>query len=79
MALICQAAGWILIGIALPRLPALESSVILLSQPIGTVTWGWLVFAERMSVIQATGMVVMTLGIAILMVRGTVRNPRALP
>jgi drug/metabolite transporter (DMT)-like permease len=79
MALICQAAGWILIGTALPRLPALESSVILLSQPIGTVTWGWLVFAERMSVIQAAGMVVMTLGIAILIVKGTVRNQRGLP
>lgn len=74
MALICQAAGWILIGIALPRLPALESSVILLSQPIGTVTWGWLVFAERMSAIQAAGMVIMTLGIAILMTKGTVRD-----
>lgn len=73
MALICQAAGWILIGIALPRLPALESSVILLSQPIATVTWGWLVFAERMSAIQAAGMVIMTLGIAILIMKGTVR------
>ena len=79
MALICQAAGWILIGIALPRLPALESSVILLSQPIGTVTWGWLIFAERMSVIQATGMGVMTIGIATLMVKGTVGNPSSLP
>jgi len=74
MALICQAAGWILIGTALPRLPALESSVILLSQPIGTVSWGWLVFHERMSGIQATGMVVMTVGIAALMLKGTVRD-----
>jgi drug/metabolite transporter (DMT)-like permease len=71
MALTCQAAGWILIGMALPRLPALESSVILLSQPIGTVTWGWLVFAERMSAIQAAGMLIMTVGIAVLMMKGT--------
>lgn len=74
MALICQAAGWILIGIALPRLPALESSVILLSQPIGTVTWGWLMFHERMSLIQAAGMVVMTVGIAVLVLKGSVRD-----
>lgn len=74
MALICQAAGWLLIGIALPRLPALESSVILLSQPIGTVTWGWLIFDERMSAIQAAGMVIMTAGIAILMTKGAVRE-----
>lgn len=73
MALICQAAGWILIGTALPRLPALESSVILLSQPIGTVVWGWLVFGERMSPVQAAGMVVMTAGIAVLMVKGAVQ------
>ena len=72
MALICQAAGWILIGVALPRLPALESSVILLSQPIGTVTWGWLVFGERMSAVQAAGMIVMTTGIAVLMAKGAV-------
>ena len=78
MAFICQAAGWILIGIALPRLPALESSVILLSQPIGTVTWGWLVFHERMSLIQATGMVVMTVGIAVLMMKGSVRKKSAI-
>jgi drug/metabolite transporter (DMT)-like permease len=78
MAVICQAAGWILIGIALPRLPALEASVILLSQPIGTVTWGWLIFAERMSLIQAAGMIVMTTGIGVLMARGTVRDERGL-
>ncbi len=71
MAVICQAVAWILLGIALPRLPALETSVILLSQPIGTVTWGWLILGERMSVIQAAGMLVMTVGIALLLVVGT--------
>jgi drug/metabolite transporter (DMT)-like permease len=74
MALICQALAWILLGIALPRLPALETSVILLSQPIGTVAWGWLLLDERMSVIQAAGMLVMTVGIALLLVTGTVTS-----
>ena len=72
MAVICQALAWILLGIALPRLPSLETSVILLSQPIGTVTWGWLILDERMSAIQAAGMLVMTVGIALLLVMGTV-------
>ncbi|MGH9146304.1 MAG: DMT family transporter [Vicinamibacterales bacterium] len=71
MAIICQAIAWILLGIALPRLPALETSVILLSQPIGTVAWGWLILDERMSAIQAAGMLVMTVGIALLLVMGT--------
>jgi drug/metabolite transporter (DMT)-like permease len=74
MAIICQALAWILLGIALPRLPALETSVILLSQPMGTVVWGWLILNERMSAIQAAGMVVMTVGIALLLVMGTVTN-----
>ncbi len=71
MAIICQAIAWILLGVALPRLPALETSVILLSQPIGTVTWGWLMLDERMSAIQAAGMLVMTVGIALLLAMGT--------
>lgn len=78
MAVICQAVAWILLGIALPRLPALETSVILLSQPIGTVTWGWLILGERMSVIQAAGMLVMTVGIALLLVAGTADTNRGL-
>jgi drug/metabolite transporter (DMT)-like permease len=74
MAIICQALAWILIGMALPRLPALESSVILLTQPIGTVTWGWLLLGERMSWIQATGMVVILAGLALLATNGIVRD-----
>jgi drug/metabolite transporter (DMT)-like permease len=74
MAIICQALAWILLGIALPRLPALETSVILLSQPMGTVVWGWLILNERMSVIQAAGMLVMTTGIALLLLSGTVMS-----
>ena len=73
-ATLCQAIGWLLIGAALPRLPALESSVILLSQPLGTVTWGWLVLGERMSWIQAAGMAVVMAGLAVLVLKGMVRG-----
>jgi drug/metabolite transporter (DMT)-like permease len=74
MAIICQALAWILLGAAFPRLPALETSVILLSQPMETVVWGWLILNERMSVIQAAGMLVMTTGIALLLLSGTVMS-----
>ena len=73
LAVICQSAGWLLIGIALPRLPALETSVMLLAQPLGTVVWGRLVFAERFSPVQAAGMLLMLGGIATLTLRGSVR------
>jgi drug/metabolite transporter (DMT)-like permease len=74
MAIICQALAWILLGVAFPRLAALETSVILLSQPMETVVWGWLILNERMSVIQAAGMLVMTTGMALLLVTGTVMS-----
>jgi drug/metabolite transporter (DMT)-like permease len=65
---------WLDLIAALPRLPALESSVILLSQPLGTVTWGWLVLGERMSWIQAAGMAVVMAGLAVLVLKGMVRG-----
>jgi drug/metabolite transporter (DMT)-like permease len=39
-----------------------------------TVVWGWLILNERMSVIQAAGMLVMTTGIALLLLSGTVMS-----
>jgi drug/metabolite transporter (DMT)-like permease len=74
MAVICQALAWILLGVAFPRLPALETSVMLLSQPIGTVVWGWMILGERMSAIQAGGIFLMTVGIAMLLMMGTVTS-----
>ena len=45
-----QVIGWLLIGLALPRLPVVETSVLLLGQPVFTVIWGVLLFDERLSV-----------------------------
>ena len=44
-----QVIGWLLIGTALPRLPAIETSVLLLGQPVFAVIWGVLIFRERLS------------------------------
>ena len=44
LALVSQVIGWLLIATALPRLPAMETSVILLGQPILAVIWGLLGF-----------------------------------
>ena len=35
-----QVIGWLLIGVALPKLPVIETSVLLLGQPVFTVIWG---------------------------------------
>ena len=45
-----QVIGWLLIGAALPKLPVVETSVLLLGQPVFTVIWGVLLFDERLSV-----------------------------
>ena len=50
-----QVIGWLLIGTALPQLPVVETSVLLLGQPVFTVIWGVLLFGERLSALQWAG------------------------
>ena len=61
-----QAIGWLLIGIALPKLPAIEMSVLLVGQPVITVIWGVLFFREHLSVVQWIGSAVVLAGVAVL-------------
>ena len=56
--------GWLLIGYALPRLPAAHTSFAILLQPCLTVGWGALILAERPSSIQLSGVVIVLGGIA---------------
>lgn len=55
LALTAQVFGWLLIGYALPRLPAVETATIILLQPVLTMVWGALIFGERPSLLQMTG------------------------
>jgi drug/metabolite transporter (DMT)-like permease len=64
-----QVIGWLLIGTALPRLPAVETSVLLLGQPVFAVIWGVLIFGERLSALQWLGAVVVLAGVALLSAR----------
>jgi drug/metabolite transporter (DMT)-like permease len=61
-----QVIGWLLIGVALPRLPVVETSVLLLGQPVFTVIWGVLLFDERLSVLQWAGSAIVLAGVAAL-------------
>ncbi len=65
-----QVVGWQLIGAALPRLPALETSVFLLMQPMLTAVWAWLLFSELLSGAQISGMALVLAGVAWLSVSG---------
>jgi drug/metabolite transporter (DMT)-like permease len=60
-----QVGGWLLIAYALPRLPAVETSILLLLQPMATVLWAWLVFGEALSVVQWSGVLLVLAGVAL--------------
>ena len=78
LALLCHTLGWILISGALPRLPALEVSALLLVQPAGAVLWAQLLFTETLSPLQWAGVAVVLGGILLLALRGAVRRRPAL-
>lgn len=60
-----QVTAWLLIGYALPRLPASETATIVLLQPALTMVWGASIFSERPSALQIVGAVVVLLGVAL--------------
>jgi len=79
LALGSQSIGWLLIAIALPRLAALETSVILLLQPMLTVLWAYFIFMERLSTLQWVGVSMVLGGVTFLSTRGRVakKNQRS--
>ena len=69
LALCSQVLGWLLITYALPRLPAVETSTMLLLQPVATVIWARLLFAEALSPVQWAGVLLVLGGLALATVR----------
>lgn len=76
LALVAQVLGWLLISWALPRLPALETSVMLLLQPMLTVLWAFLLFQEVLAPVQWVGVALVLGGVATLAARGSVEGGR---
>jgi len=64
LALVAQVIGWLCIATALPRLPPVETSVLLLVQPVFALIWGVLVFAEHPSPMQWAGAALVVGGVA---------------
>lgn len=75
LAIVGQSVGWLLIAAALPRLAALETSVMLLIQPAATILWARLLFDERLSAVQWAGVVIVLAGVLVAGTRGSVRPP----
>ena len=75
LALVSQVMGWLFIATALPRLPAVETSVLLLVQPAFAIAWGVMFFAERMSSLQWVGSAIVLAGVAILSMNLAASSP----
>jgi drug/metabolite transporter (DMT)-like permease len=70
-----QVIGWLLISHALPRLPALDTSVTLVLQPIASITWARLLFSEVFSSLQWIGLVLAFVGIGSIAAKGAAHPP----
>jgi drug/metabolite transporter (DMT)-like permease len=64
LALVSQVAGWLAIATALPRLPAVQTSILLVLQPVFTLVWGQLLFSEHLSTVQWVGAAFVLGGVA---------------
>ena len=79
LALGVQVLAWLLVGYALPRLPAAETATIILIQPAGTMIWGALIFSERPSLVQMIGAALVLVGVGLVATALARRAPTPAP
>lgn len=77
LGIVIQVGGWIMITATLPRLPALETSVMLLLQPALTVIWARIIFTEDLSWVQWSGVFLVMGGILASALAGVAQLRRA--
>lgn len=75
LALTSQVAGWLLITMSMPKLPAWMIGTLLLVQPAGSVALGYLILSERPSLSQLLGVALMLAGVLVA-VTGRNSTPR---
>lgn len=71
LAMTAQVIGWLLIARALPLLPALDTSIMLLGQPMLAMLWARLIFNERLGVSQWLGVALVLAGLIFFSLRNT--------
>jgi drug/metabolite transporter (DMT)-like permease len=65
LALSAQVLGWLLISVALPRLPAVLTSILILIQPAASVALAALLVDERPSTLQLAGVAAILAGLVV--------------
>ena len=63
LALVAQVIGWPIIAKAMPHLPALDTSILILGQPMLAMLWAWLIFDEALGVGQLIGVALVMAGL----------------
>ena len=76
LGLTAQVFGWLLIGYALPRLPAVETATIILLQPVLTMVWGAIIFSESPSALQMLGAAIVLGGVGFVAISRGKRGKR---
>ncbi len=69
LAISAQVVGWLLISRSLPQLPALDTSVLLLGQPMLAILWARLIYDESLGVNQWLGVALVLAGLVIFSLR----------
>ncbi|MBA2461210.1 MAG: DMT family transporter [Actinobacteria bacterium] len=55
LAVSAQVIGWLVISVSLPRLPAAQTALLLMTQPVGAVVFAMVLLGENPSLIQLAG------------------------
>ena len=79
LAITAQVIGWLLISRSLPQLPALDTSVLLLGQPMLAILWARLIYDESLGTSQWIGVALVLVGLVVFSLRkanGASRKPR---
>lgn len=63
LSLVAQVVGWPIIAKAMPHLPALDTSVLILAQPMLAILWAGLIYDEALGVSQWVGVVLVLTGL----------------
>ncbi len=71
LAITAQVIGWLLLARALPQLPALDTSIMLLGQPMLAMLWARLIFNEMLGVSQWVGVALILAGLVFFSLRKT--------
>jgi drug/metabolite transporter (DMT)-like permease len=65
LAVVAQVVGWLIITRAMPHLPALDTSILLLGQPMLAILWAGMIFDESLGSGQWIGVALVLAGLTI--------------